>query len=192
MSRIVGTESQRTYEEKLNNGFFTKYMSGKGLDIGYAGYTSNSQPILDSAIGIDVNYPGYNNCILPFDTESMDYVYSSHCIEHIPTPLVAIQDWHRVLKIGGFIVIVVPHQFLYEKKANLPSRFNGDHKRFYTPGKLLNEVEAALKPNTYRVRLLEDGDQGFTYHTPPEKHSGGQYEITLVIEKIKPPTWSIL
>src|SRR5215510_9286214 len=34
-------------------------------------------------------------------------------LEHVPGPFAVIRDWHRVVKIGGFIVCIVPHQFLY-------------------------------------------------------------------------------
>lgn len=189
--RKVGTESQRTYEEKLNNGFFTKYMHGKGLDIGFSGYSKGVLPILPDAIGVDVDYPSYDGKTLPFPDNSQDYVYSSHCLEHIFDYVNAFREWHRVIKTDGYIVVVVPHQFLYEKKENLPSHWNHDHKRFYTPMSLLVEVETSLKPNTYRVRLLEDGDKGFTYDIPPGTHSGGQYEITLVLQKIDPPDWDL-
>jgi SAM-dependent methyltransferase len=191
MNRRVGEESQRTYLDKLSNGFFTKYMSGVGLDIGYTGYIKDVEPILPTAIGVDTDYPNYNGVNLPFDNESMDYVYSSHCLEHINTTEWCLKEWYRVIKIGGHIIITVPHQFLYEKRGVLPSRFNGDHKRFYTPSKLLAEIETALIPNTYRVRLLEDGDKGFDYTRGPELHSDGQYEITLVLQKIAAPTWSL-
>lgn len=190
-NRIVGTESRRTYLDKLDNGFFDKYMKGKGLDIGYAGYVGSVEPILPGAIGIDEGYPGYDGVTLPFEDNSQDYVYSSHCLEHIPIYAKALSEWHRVVKVGGFIVIVVPHQFLYEKKVGLPSIWNADHKRFYTPASLLKEVEMSLEPNTYRVRLLEDGDKGFDYTLPPNRHSNGQYEITLVLEKINKPNWSL-
>lgn len=190
--RKVGEESQRTYEEKLNNGFFSTYMTGIGLDIGYAGYISGVQPILPSAIGIDVDYPGYTDNILPFESNTQDYVYSSHCLEHIFDYRTAIREWHRVTRVGGHIVIIVPHQHLYEKRKFPPSKWNGDHKRFYLPSHLLAEVENSLVPNTYRVRLLEDGDKNFNYSLPPSTHSDGQYEITLVIQKISPPTWVIL
>lgn len=189
--RKVGTESQRTYAEKIKNGFFTKYMSGNGLDIGYAGYIQGVLPILPTAIGIDTNYPGYDGTTLPFGTESQDYVYNSHCLEHISDYKASIKEWHRVTKINGHIVIIVPHQFMYEKKKELPSHWNADHKRFYTPASLLKEIEESLAPNTYRIRLLEDGDTSFTYHIPPGTHSGGQYEITLVIQKIAKPTWDL-
>lgn len=188
----VGTEAQQSFEMKEENGFFKKYMSGEsGLDIGYAGYDINTKPILPTAIGLDINYPGYDGINLPFKDSSQDYVYSSHCLEHIILYRSALKEWHRVTKVGAHIIIIVPHKYLYEKKDVPPSLWNEDHKRFYTPASLLNEVETSLEPNTYRIRLLEDGDKGFDYSIPPNKHSGGQYEITLVIEKIQPPLWNI-
>jgi tetratricopeptide (TPR) repeat protein len=86
---------------------------------------------------------------------------------------------------------VVPHQFLYEKRRSLPSSWNADHKRFYTPASLLGEFEASLRPNTYRVRHLRDSDENYTYGVGPEAHSGGGYEIELVVQKITPPGWDL-
>lgn len=191
--RKVGAETSRTYEDKTANGFFAKYMSGKGLDIGYRGYgDTDVDPVLETAIGIDLNYPGYDGKILPFPDESQDYVYNSHCLEHITDDLFAIKEWFRVLKTHGHMVVVVPHQYLYEKKHCLPSLWNADHKRFYTPGSLLSSVENYLVPNTYRVRFLEDGDKHFNYNISNLEHSQGQYEITLVIQKLPPPSFQLL
>lgn len=191
MNRRVGEESSKTYQEYLNNGFFAKFMSGNGLDIGYAGYIQGVEPILPTAIGIDINYPGYDGIILPFQDESQNYVYSSHCLEHINNHYQSISDWFRVLKVGGYMVIVVPHQYLYEKKHYIPSKWNADHKRFYTPASLMQSIESSLIPNSYRVRLLEDGDRDFNYKLGPEVHSSGQYEILLVIQKINVPNWNL-
>lgn len=190
-NRKVGQESQRTYLDKLDNGFFNRYMSGNGLDIGYAGYIEGVEPILPTAIGVDLNYPGYDGKTLPFPDESQNYVYSSHCLEHILDAFLALDEWFRVLKVGGHMVIVVPHQFLYEKKKHIPSKWNEDHKQFYTPMWLLHMIEETFQPNTYRVRLLEDGDKDFNYSIGPDQHSDGQYEITLVIQKITPPAWKL-
>lgn len=189
--RKVGEESSRSYKRRLMNGFFDTYMTGNGLDIGFAGYIPDVVPILPNAIGVDTNFPGYDGKTLPFEDNSQNYVYSSHCLEHIDDYLNAIREWYRVVKVGGHIVTIVPHKFLYEKKEQLPSNWNGDHKRFYTPASLLQEFEQALEPNSYRVRFLEDGDIGFDYSIPPEQHSNGEYEITLVIEKINKPSWKL-
>lgn len=191
--RVVGPESQRLYDYNQETGFFNKYMGGLGLDIGYTGYEDDRSPlpIRPGATGVDKDYPGYDGKTLPFQGNSQDYVYSSHCLEHISDPYNALKEWHRVVKPNGYIVIIVPHQYLYEKKYDLPSHWNQDHKHFYTPGELLKKVEMSLKPNTYRVRLLEDGDKGFNYKLGPDKHSDGQYEIVLVLQKIHPPDWDL-
>ena len=189
--RCVGTESSRTYADKIANGFFAKYMSGNGLEIGFKGYTEGVVPILDTAEGVDLGYPAYDGKTLPFADNSQSYVYSSHVLEHIEDYMGTLREWYRVTKVGGHIIIVVPHQFLYEKKRYLPSKWNGDHKHFFTPGTLLQCVEISLPINSYRVRLLEDGDKDYTYDIGPEKHAGGQYEITLVLQKIAKPTWNL-
>jgi hypothetical protein len=102
-------------------------------------------------------------------------------LEHAPEPLPVIGDWHRALKVGGFIAAVVPHQFLYEKRRDLPSNWNPDHKRFYTPARLLAEFEQALQPNSYRARHLADKDDGYNYALDPGVHADGCYEIELVV-----------
>lgn len=189
--RPVGEESRKTYSAKLASGFFRKYMSGTGLEIGGTGYLQGVVPILDTATNIEIGYPGYDGIHLPFPDNSQDYVYTSHCLEHISDYKNSIREWHRVVKVGGHIVITVPHQYLYEKKLHKPSRYNEDHKRYYTPASLLREIEESLIPNTYRVIMLKDNDEGFDYTIPPEKHSSGCYEIELVIQKIQKPSWDM-
>lgn len=188
----VKGEAGRTFKDKLKNGFFSTYMAGEvTIDVGYHGGNEGAVPILPHAIGVDLDFPGYDGKKLPFPDESVDTVYSSHMLEHAADFRETIQDWHRVVKPGGFIVSVVPHQFLYEKKHSLPSSWNADHKRFYTPASLLSEFEKSLRPNTYRVRHLRDNDEGYTYGIGPESHSGGGYEIELVVQKITPPEWEL-
>jgi SAM-dependent methyltransferase len=191
--RLVGTEAGKTIQAKYSSGFVARYLSGANiLDIGYRGYNNNAEPIVPQAIGIDLAYPGYDGKTLPFEDNSQDAVYSSHCLEHIEDYVGALREWYRVLRIGGFMILSVPHQFLYEKKPTLPSRWNPDHKRFYTPASLMAEVEGSLVPNTYRLRHLVDNDQGFTYRLPPEMHPGGCYEIEMVLEKIREPAWKAI
>ncbi len=186
-------ESGKSYYRHCVDGFFRSYMSGDViLDVGYKGY-DNPQGItvIPGAIGVDLDYPGYDGKRLPFADESVDSVYSSHCLEHIDDYQDALRDWHRVLKIGGFLVCIVPSQLLYERKRRLPSKHNEDHKRFYTPMSLLKEVETSLEENTYRVRRLEDNDRGYDYDRGLELHPEGCYEIVLVLEKIRKPRWTL-
>lgn len=188
-NRKVGPESQKTWLSKLENGFFDKYMNhkGVGLDIGFKGNDNpNGESILPWAIGVDKDYPGYDGTILPFEDKSQDFVYNSHVLEHIEDWQTSIQEWFRVLKVGGYLVIVVPHQWIYEKKVSLPSRFNADHKRFYTASSLCLEIEQSLLDKTYRIRHLKECDEGNDYNQPDTEHSNpvGLYEIEIVVEKI--------
>jgi SAM-dependent methyltransferase len=191
--RLVGCECRKWYAEWTDNNMLKKYLSGKVLDIGFAGYLNEVVPITEDAIGVDLNYPGYDGIHLPFDNESIDGILSSHMLEHVPTENVSktIQEMYRVLKKDKHIVITVPHKYLYEKKACLPSLYNRDHKRFYTPSSLLSEIESALEPNSYRVELLKDNDKEFNYLIPPEKHSSGCYEILCILKKIEKPYWQL-
>lgn len=182
--RPVGEESRKTYEEKLHNGFFSKYMSGNGCEIGYSGYLPNVIPILENCIGYDLNTPGYNGEVIPAIDNYYDYLYSSHCLEHIGDYKNAIKEWIRVVRPGGYIITIVPHRDLYEKKLHLPSRFNGDHKRFYTPASLLKEFEESLPINSFRVEHLKDNDKGHVYTDASEIHGRWLYEIELVIRKL--------
>jgi SAM-dependent methyltransferase len=185
-----GPETANSMMRRIRTGVISRYLNGVGLDIGFRGSIPDALPF-PGAIGIELDYPGYYGRTLPFADESQDFVYSSHCLEHISDAGNALRDYHRVLKIGGFMLIAVPHKYLYEKKWNLPSRYNGDHKRFYTPMKLMAEIEDALQPNSYRLRHLQDCDDGFDYSIGPDRHSCGEYQVECVIEKIKMPKWGL-
>lgn len=185
-------EVDKSYKVRRAEGFLDKYMRGKVLDVGFRGYANaTDKAVVPNAIGVDVDFEGYDGLVLPFADGSIDTVFSSHCLEHVVADHAVIRDWFRVIKVGGFIVCVVPHQYLYEKRRFLPSRFNADHKRFYTPARLLADFETALEPNTYRLRHLRDNDLEFDYRIGPEQHSAGCYEIELVVQKIAPPAWSL-
>lgn len=191
--RKVGIESCKSYQQKLDSGFWDRYITGPAiLDIGFKGHVEGHLPIMPTAIGIDLDYPGYDGVHLPFPDESQDAVYSSHMLEHTPDPIVILRDWWRVLKFGGHMIIAVPHAFIYERKLDIPhSKWNGDHRRPYTPARLMREVETALKPNSYRLRHLADNDLNYNYSIVWDQHPEGCYEIEAVIQKIRGPTWEV-
>ena len=187
----VGEEARKNFGTWLVEDFLEKYLSGdKVLDIGFAGYIDDVVPITPKAIGIGLDYPGYDGKTLPFPDNSQDTIFASHCLEHIEDYRTALSDWFRVLRVGGHLIIAVPHQYLYERNLRLPSRFNLDHRRFYTPASLMREIEESIDPLEYRVRELTDNDRGFDYTIEPEKHATGSYEILLVIERIARPGWA--
>jgi SAM-dependent methyltransferase len=187
----LGPEVRKTYQDRIDSGFLARFLSGEHiLDIGYKGDNARAVPIVPGAIGVDRDHPGYDGVRLPFPDRSQDAVHSSHCLEHIHDYRAALAEWFRVLKIGGFLVVTVPHRWLYERKPTPTSRFGGnEHLRFYTAGSLATEIEASLPPGTYRVRVLRDNDDNFDYQVPPDQPPQGCYEIELVLQKIVPPAY---
>jgi SAM-dependent methyltransferase len=182
----TGEETSKTWIDKEYSGFFDTYMNGKGIDIGYKGYLKRQvNPVLPTAKGIDLTTEGYDGWTLPFQDGELDYVYSSHFLEHVNDYEHYISEMFRVVRVGGYVVIVVPHRDLYEKKMEKPSRFNDDHKRFYTASSLLKEIEDAMPINTYRIRHLRENDEGHCYDDAPETHGRWLYEIEVVAERIR-------
>ena len=94
------------------------------------------------------------------------------------------------LAVGGWLVLTVPHQFLAERKYRLPSRYHSKGLRFYTPASLMAEIEEALDPTRYRIRLLKDDDQAFDYDLPIEERPEGHKRIIVAIQKVARPPWA--
>ena len=187
----IGREASKSHAARIYSGFYRCWLSGRDvLDIGFRGGLGEAEPVVPQATGIDLGYPGYDGVYLPFSDGSQDSIYSSHCLEHMNEPEAVIKEWFRVLRVGGYLVTVVPHQYLYERRLELPSA-HPDHLRFFTPSSLLALFELAMPVNYFRVRHLQDNDLFYDYSVWPDKHPVGCYEIELVLEKIKPPTWSL-
>lgn len=190
--RQTGPEVRKTLQQRIEFGFFDRYLSGTNiLDIGFRGSHPTNLPIVPQAIGVDRDYPGYDGKILPFPDQSQDAVHASHCLEHIADPASVLAEWFRVLRVGGYLVLTVPHQQLYERKPVPTSRWGGnEHLRFYTPANFLAEIEDALPVGEFRIRSLRDNDTGFDYRIPPDRPPTGCYEIELVIERIARPAYA--
>ena len=190
-AKSVGEEARRSFARWLTDSFYETYLSNESiLDIGYRGYLPDVTPIVPQAIGVDFDYPGYDGKTLPFPDESQDCVFSSHTLEHIDDYKGAIREWFRVLRTEGYLIIIVPHWCLFERKGRLPSNHNGDHKRYYTGARLLREIEDAIDPFSFRVRMLEDNDRNFDYAIPPGIHAVGSYKLICVVEKISRPSYA--
>ena len=190
-NRKIGGEALKAVEARINENFYELYFRGENvLDIGFRGGDySDVLPIVDGAIGIDLDYPGYDGLTLPFLNESQDTIFVSHCLEHIPDYRNALNDWFRVLKTFGYLIITVPHHHLFERKPSPPSYFTGDHQRFYTSKSLLDEVYESLPLASFRIRSLKERDEGFDYKIMPRDYPKGLFDIELVIQKIPQPIY---
>lgn len=64
------------------------------------------------------------------EDEYYDFCFSSHSLEHIANPLKAINEWLRIIKKNGYIIIIVPeksmcfdHKRSYSKFSTLLSQY---------------------------------------------------------------------
>jgi len=117
---------------KLNNYRLSKnynqYFKGNGIDIG-CGSDMLKKQIFTSINNIqpyDLNDGDAQLCSNLIDN-SFDFVYSSHCLEHMRDANEALNNWIRICKTQGHIIFAIPHEIYYEKGI-WPSRYNNDHK----------------------------------------------------------------
>ncbi len=113
----------------LNLGCGNKKLSGEiGVDI-------IDGPMVD--VVTDLNqYP------LPFKSNSIDIVRSSHCFEHLDNLITLMEDIHRMLKPGGTLEFTVPHV------SNIEFFRDPTHKHSFTLG-TMDYFVRGIKPIEY-------------------------------------------
>ena len=114
--------------------FATRYFVGNGIDIG-AGDDPLSDyieffPQVSSVKSWDLP-DGDAQYMNGVDNGTYDFIHSSHCLEHVRDPKETLGNWIRICKSGGYLVLVVPDEDLYEQGV-FPSTFNGAHLWTYT------------------------------------------------------------
>jgi len=73
-----------------------------------------------------------------FGSASMDFVFSSHCLEHIEDYKKALKEWWRVVKPGGHLCLYLPHKDFYPNIGTEGS--NPDHKHDFMPGDIVDAM----------------------------------------------------
>ena len=156
--------------------FANRYFVGSGLDIGGApdplGLYVELFPRLRGVATFDKE-DGDAQHLEGIEDGSMEFVHSSHCLEHMIDPAEALTNWFRSVKEGGHLIVTVPDEDMYEQ-GRFPSTWNGDHKHSFTIMKskswssnsinLLDLIQA-LGPAAELVRL-NILDEGFLHTLP--------------------------
>lgn len=124
-------ETSKCFDFRVRTGEFDQYLRGHGVDIG-AGNDPLRLPesVPGSVRAWDVDDGDAQQMAGVADAE-FDFVYSSHCLEHMRDVPEALGNWVRILKPGGFLYTVVPDYLFYEKGC-WPSMFNPDHKQSFS------------------------------------------------------------
>jgi SAM-dependent methyltransferase len=128
-------ECSKSISRRLSDpNFSNRYFVGRGLDIGgkpdplklYRDLFSRMEDVKtwDWEDG-DAQY------LASIKDNEYDFVHSSHCLEHLVDPHEGLANWFRAVRPGGYLVITVPDEDLYEQGV-FPSTFNHDHKWTFT------------------------------------------------------------
>lgn len=152
--------------------------------------------VFDDSIAIDVRHTDKVDIIadgrhLPFKDNTVDYVYSSHVIEHFSHTEVdsVLREWARVLKNGGVFEIRCPDlrmrallTFISPSRPNISNIYGEQnyeanyHKCGFSYG-LLKEL--MLMSGLSRIRRIYDGYRGIPLlpcdlHMIAEKKDGNR------------------
>ena len=136
-------------------------LRGSGIDIG-----CGSDPVIPGVRKFDLA-EGDANYVTRFVHEQFDFVYSSHCLEHMQDPKSTLHEWWQLVRPGGHLIFIVPDEDLYEQGV-FPSRFNPEHRATFTISKTqswspvsINVLDLArMLPNAELVCLMVQ-DQGY-------------------------------
>ena len=106
--------------------FARHYCKGLGVDVG----CMLKEWALPGAIPVDQSFDErWHAMDLPI--QDIDYIFSSHCAEHLITPYNVFDYWNTVLKSGGCLFLYLPH---FSQKYWRPwNKTNSPHYHVFTP-----------------------------------------------------------
>jgi len=137
----IGGASQAIFPKAL------RFCKGAGVDIGAGFWPLPGATSIDSARG-----PGLGTGISTFTKGSLDYIFSSHCLEHIPDWQQALDEWLEKLKIGGIVFLYLPHPECEIWHPGSP--FVGNEHRWIPEPEVIKQ---ALTERGCRIIKFDDG-----------------------------------
>lgn len=137
-----------------------KYCKGQGLDIGASYWPLPGSTPIDTETG-----PGTANRIENIPENSQNYVFSSHCLEHIENWEEALDVWINKLKQSGILFLYLPHPACKLWHMYNPM-MKGTHKWVPTP----EIIETVLKKKGLEVIDKDEGpDYFFSFYICAKK-----------------------
>lgn len=178
-------ETSKAEGRRLKEFFFNRFTSGEGIDIGHGG-----DPITSNCDGWEKEN-GDAQYIEGIPDDEYDYVYSSHVLEHMYNPDIALINWFRIIRPGGFLILYLPHRDLYERKKTLPSKWSREHKHFLLIDRddppdtlgVIPLINRILGVETFSVEYAKICDEGYNEGTENIQPSG-EYSMEIILKKI--------
>ncbi|MDB5975145.1 MAG: hypothetical protein JWR07_1905 [Nevskia sp.] len=153
------------------------FLRGRGLDLG-----SGMFKILPHVISVDNgHHEAFGHNINPdvkietaekldvFGSQSMDFIFSSHLLEHIENYKAALHEWWRLIKQGGYLVLYLPHADFYPHVGSEGA--NPDHKHDFLPADI--------------IAAMQDVPGGWDLLECQERNGEMEYSMLLVFQKVQ-------
>ena len=124
------------YPEYLKNGNAMQFISqtawqfckGRGLDVGAGKWCLPDARPVELTYGADA---------LRLTRGKWDYVFSSHCLEHLIDPVQAIEHWKTRIRPGGVLFLYLPHPDMRYWRP----QFCRKHKHLFWPADVAAMLE---------------------------------------------------
>lgn len=143
------------------------YVNGVGLDLG-----AGVEKIFPHAISVDryaeANIGADAQALPIFASHAFDFVFSSHLLEHMPDYRAALAEWWRLVKVGGHLILYLPHKDLYPNIGQVGA--NPDHKHDFLPLDILS--------------VFDTLPGGWALIECQERNAGDEYSFLLILQKL--------
>ena len=172
---LVYAAPRKVSETSKCRASMARFCQGDGMDVGFGG-----DPIVPHAICLDLPhaYARYENCaqhlrgdaqdLRWFRDGSLDWIYSSHVLEDFEDTRSVLDEWLRVLRPGGYLVLYLPDEQTYRSHCR---------RRGKTPN--IHHVHEHFGPNYVKECLAHRMDLAIIH----ERFPSGIYSFELVLRK---------
>jgi ADP-heptose:LPS heptosyltransferase/predicted SAM-dependent methyltransferase len=168
-----------------------RYTRGRGLDLGCG--SSKAFPHFigiddgkDTALfGIPVTPDIVGDCmdLAMFADDSLDFVFSSHLLEHVQDFEAALREWWRVIKEGGHLVLYLPHRDLYPRIGQAGA--NPDHKHDFDNADIVDAMTRIVMAEHAVAPAPELGAFGFDLLVDELRGGDREYSFLQVYRKTR-------
>ncbi len=154
----------------------TAYCCGCGIDV-----ASQGDPVVPWAMNFDLpneEFAHYNSNhspqgpiqlrghadSLPFDSNSLDFLYSSHLLEDYQNWTPVLIEWVRVIKPGGHLIVLIPDRELWVAACAAGQPPNDAHRHEGFVGELSTyAIPLGLEVVEDRLTGLYQGDYSILF-----------------------------
>jgi ADP-heptose:LPS heptosyltransferase/predicted SAM-dependent methyltransferase len=159
------------------------YTRGKGLDIGCGPWKA-----FPHFIGVDNHdeWSGWDwhpdveadaDDLKMFADNALDFVFSSHTLEHVEDPFRHLKEWWRVIKPGGHLVLYLPDKDYYPNMGEPGA--NPDHKSDFYREDIIAMMQKIGRHWIIRESERRNERQEYSFLLVFEKAKQGKHQVQL-------------